>query len=106
MSFFPTDHKKIRTRIRSYERKLQGSATESDGEFQKAVGGEEMKQRSARYEDKTCSNTPPTGWMSVCMQTQAAGKGANQTLSGKGMSRISTTDHRQLVSPAAIAGVR
>jgi hypothetical protein len=74
-----------------------GSATESDGEFQKAVGDEEMKQRSARYEDKTSSNTPPTGWISVCMQAQAAGKGANQTLSGKGMSRISTRRVSKLI---------
>ena len=87
-------------------RSCAGSATESDGEFQKAVGGEEMKQRSARYEDKTCSNTPPTGWMSVCMQAQAAGKGADQTLSGTGKSRISATDHWRWVKPAAIAGVQ
>lgn len=35
-----------------------GSAAGSDGEFQRAVGGEELKQRSTRHENKMSSISP------------------------------------------------
>jgi hypothetical protein len=64
------------------------------------------REETFGHEDKMPLTSPPAWWIFVCIQAQAAGKGANQPFSGKGKSRISATNHRRFVSPAAMAGVR